>query len=164
MPEFQMQDGEAPDFQKLDGFTRGYIEALFFTECEPGTVQAKANLYPGARGVWNPETESSLPGDVGYYDFAPEAFAKIIADCTQFQTAHADLLERAYEARGYSDEYAGHDFWLTRNGHGAGFWDRGLGEVGDALSAFCGWEARNLENSFGEVDAYLGDDGHIYLT
>lgn len=22
-------------------------------------------------------------------------------------------------------EQAGHDFWLTRNGHGAGFWDRG---------------------------------------
>ena len=29
---------------------------------------------------------------------------------------------------------AGHDFWLTRNGHGAGFWDRGLGELGDRLS------------------------------
>tara|TARA_R110002012_G_scaffold295739_1_gene492457 strand:+ start:107 stop:430 length:324 start_codon:yes stop_codon:yes gene_type:complete len=22
-------------------------------------------------------------------------------------------------------EQAGHDFWLTRNGHGSGFWDRG---------------------------------------
>lgn len=31
----------------------------------------------------------------------------------------------------------GHDFWLTRNGHGAGFWDRGLGELGDKLTALC---------------------------
>lgn len=28
----------------------------------------------------------------------------------------------------------GHDFALTRNGHGAGFWDRGYGEVGERLS------------------------------
>ena len=24
----------------------------------------------------------------------------------------------------FAAEYVGHDFWLTRNGHGAGFWDR----------------------------------------
>ncbi len=28
----------------------------------------------------------------------------------------------------------GHDFWLTRNHHGAGFWDRNLGELGDKLT------------------------------
>lgn len=31
-------------------------------------------------------------------------------------------------------EQAGHDFWLTREGHGAGFWDRGLGRAGDVLT------------------------------
>ena len=34
----------------------------------------------------------------------------------------------------YTWEHAGHDFWLTSQGHGAGFWDRGLGEVGDILT------------------------------
>lgn len=28
----------------------------------------------------------------------------------------------------------GHDLWLTSGHHGAGFWDRGLGERGDALT------------------------------
>lgn len=28
----------------------------------------------------------------------------------------------------------GHDFWLTRNGHGAGFWDRDLEDVGKIAS------------------------------
>lgn len=28
----------------------------------------------------------------------------------------------------------GHDFWLTRNGHGAGAWDRGAGESGEEVS------------------------------
>ena len=50
--------------------------------------------------------------------------------------------------------FAGHDFWLTRNGHGAGFWDRGLGEVGDRLSNAC--------KAFGSYDLYIGDDGKIY--
>ena len=29
---------------------------------------------------------------------------------------------------------AGPDFWLTREGHGTGFWDRGAGDAGDLLS------------------------------
>lgn len=35
----------------------------------------------------------------------------------------------------YSDaECFGHDLWLTRGHHGAGFWDRGLGELGERLT------------------------------
>lgn len=37
----------------------------------------------------------------------------------------------------------GHDFWLTRNRHGAGFWDRGKPE-GDRLT--------ELANAYGEDD------------
>ncbi len=44
------------------------------------------------------------------------------------EEAGLDLLE-------LDSEQIGHDFWLTRNGHGAGFWDRGLGPVGDQISA-----------------------------
>lgn len=51
------------------------------------------------------------------------------------------------------DSQIGHDFTLTRNGHGVGFWDRGLGEVGDKLTALC--------KPFGEVSAYVGDDNKI---
>jgi hypothetical protein len=50
----------------------------------------------------------------------------------------------------------GHDFWLTRNGHGAGFWDRGMGERGDRLTAAC--------KPYGGVDLYVGDDGAIYAS
>lgn len=34
----------------------------------------------------------------------------------------------------FEDEQIGHDFCLTRNGHGAGFWDRGWDELGEYLS------------------------------
>lgn len=33
----------------------------------------------------------------------------------------------------------GHDFYLTRERHGAGFWDRGLGELGDYLTKLAKW-------------------------
>jgi len=47
----------------------------------------------------------------------------------------------------------GHDLWLTRNHHGAGFWDRGLGELGDVLTKWA--------HSLGGVDLYVTDDGLI---
>lgn len=48
----------------------------------------------------------------------------------------------------------GHDIWLTMQGHGAGFWDRGLGELGDRLTAAC--------KTF-SADCYVGDDGLVHL-
>lgn len=50
-------------------------------------------------------------------------------------------------------ERAGHDFWLTRNRHGAGFWDRGLGALGDRLT--------DAAHAFGEVYLYVNDDGEV---
>lgn len=54
---------------------------------------------------------------------------------------------------GIGDEQLGHDFTLTRNGHGTGFWDRGLGEIGKRLTNIC--------KPFGEASAYIGEDGKI---
>lgn len=42
----------------------------------------------------------------------------------------AEIIER----HGITPESFGHDFQLTRNGHGAGFWDRGYGEDGTYLT------------------------------
>lgn len=73
---------------------------------------------------------------------------QMVADCEKF-LAEAALYIGESEA-----EQAGHDFWLTRNGHGAGFWDGDWGDRGDALTAIC--------EKFGEVDLIVGDDGFIH--
>jgi hypothetical protein len=51
---------------------------------------------------------------------------------------------------------AAHDFILTSNGHGAGFWDSGRWHEpwGDRLTELC--------RKFGEIDCYVGDDSLIY--
>lgn len=56
--------------------------------------------------------------------------------------------------RGYCEDppehRAGHDFWLTRQEHGAGFWDRGLGELGNRLT--------EAAKSFGSADDHIPYD------
>jgi hypothetical protein len=51
-------------------------------------------------------------------------------------------------------EKAGHNFWLTREGHGSGFWDEDMDEVGERLT--------ELSEKFGEGGLYVGDDGKVY--
>lgn len=71
-------------------------------------------------------------------------------ECADFCEANAEDLAES----GGSAEQAGHDFWLTRNGHGAGFWDRGYGAVWDRLT--------KASKVYGSVDLYVGDDGKVY--
>lgn len=84
-------------------------------------------------------------------DIHPDTKEKMRTDCNRFIDANAADLEDI------DPEEAGYDFWLTRCGHGAGFWDRGLGEVGDRLAAACGHGT-----AFPNVDLYIGDDGKIH--
>jgi hypothetical protein len=147
-----MTGAEAPTFRDLDSFTQAYIEAMFWTEHAPNVSTEEWNATED-------HAEGSIPGDVGFDDLAEESLVDIIDDCRQWQDANLDDLMLAYEtfhANGaaYDEASAGHDYWLTRNGHGAGFWDRGLGEIGDRLSKACGRR---------EVFVYLGDDGKVYV-
>lgn len=120
----------------LDDFTRGYIEALLFTEGGPD----------------NPEFE-----DKTFYDLSKMALRSIISDCEKFQKDNDALLQEAYllpDDEGFDSNQAGICFWLSRNGHGAGFFDYGLHTLQDA----CGWRT-----PFPEVSPVIGDDGKIYL-
>jgi hypothetical protein len=111
----------------LDRFTRDYLEAA----------------------EWLLDEEIDRDSILG---FAPEAIGEAQADCEAFQEANADDLQAYEEATGYT---GGNDLWLTRNRHGAGFWDRGLGDLGKRLT-----DAARL----GEVDVYQGDDGYLYFS
>lgn len=109
-----------------------------------------------ACALWSSTDESDESGgnplDDNYSeeDIAPSAREAMRADCDAFYAANAADLSRIAD-----DSQAGHDFWLTRNGHGAGFWDRGNGALGERLS--------KASKVFGEVNLYVGDDGKIYV-
>jgi hypothetical protein len=88
-------------------------------------------------------------------DLSFETATAMVADCKAFVDANAADLAVAIEAYGKDDSpgYAGHDFWLTRNGHGAGFWD---GDLPDAL----GKRLADAAYAFGTCDLYV-EDGKI---
>lgn len=53
------------------------------------------------------------------------AVRQAVAECTDFQRDNEADLARYAETTGRDMASAGSDFSLTRNHHGAGFWDRG---------------------------------------
>lgn len=110
--------------------------------------------------LWSSTDDQGDPLDRDYNDddLAPETLARMEADCREFYVAQGELLtsENCNNAAYGVDSYAGHDFWLTRNRHGAGFWDGGWREpAAEALS--------DAAHAYGECNLYVGDDGLIYI-
>lgn len=109
MPEFNSD--YVNSLYLVDDFTRGYIEAAYFTSTGPDD------------GI-DPETPLS-----------DEAYDDAELECKHFQRFQRVWLNIAYNSVNYDETCAGRDFWFTRNGHGVGFWDRKLdGACGEVLS------------------------------
>lgn len=122
------QDEADADPADLDTFVKAYVECA----------------------LWSSTDEDGESLDVhGIDSVAPSALVSMADDCRDFMTANAADLADADPAQ------AGHDFWLTRNRHGAGFWD------GDYPSAI-GQRLTKAAHVYGSADLYVGDDGLIY--
>jgi hypothetical protein len=99
----------------------------------------------------DPEEPENL--DQTDYELSEEAEHHFRTDCAAFITENAELVAAVGEL-GMDGENIGHNFWLSRCGHGTGFWDRGHGELGDKL--------HEAAKKFGEDDLYVGDDDKIH--
>ena len=118
-----------------DTFTRAYLTCMLWAETDSST----------------PSGGEPLDSNYDLDDLAPIASATARRECRDFQRGAEGLITG-------KEEQAGHDFWLTRNGHGAGFWDRP--EVYGKTNAEI---LTRLAHACGEKDAVIGDDGLIYL-
>lgn len=110
-------------------FVQGYIECLLWSSTD--------------------ENNDSMDSKYSIDDFSEGALSQINKDCETFIKRAGALLDSIDAG------LAGHDFWLTRNGHGCGFWSRGTGFTGDRLT--------KISKSFCSLDPYVGDDGKLYL-
>lgn len=137
-PELTIQTTEVND-----DFVDGYIVAMLWSTNDES----------------DPETGGN-PLDQNYSrdDIDPELMATIIEDCRKFleQCGHL-LTEENWLGKGEMMENAGHDFWLTRNHHGCGYWD---GDWADPAADLLTEASQSKE--FGECYIYVGDDGKIY--
>lgn len=127
-------------------FVRAYLETILWAETYDHCGECA-------------EFESTpLDREFTVEDFAPEAIMRATADCERFREENADTLKNLDVSQ--TDAFWGmvaHDFWLTRNRHGAGFWD---GDYPEPHASTLTDSAR----SFGELTAYVGDDRKIYLS
>lgn len=121
---------------KLDVFTKAYIICALWSS--------------------NDEAGNSLDGKFDIENINPQDLEEVKLECLNFQKENIQLLESAYNNKNYTLESAGYDLWLTRNGHGVGFWDRNLDEIGEQLTL----KAQELKES----DLYVGDDGKLYFS
>lgn len=81
-------------------------------------IAALASNYRQAAYFTDAPEDGSTPEFT--FEFAQEAYAAC-EKFTQLCKVKGINLSTAYP---HMAEQIGHDLWLTRNGHGAGFWDR----------------------------------------
>jgi len=118
----------------FESFVRAYIVAALWSSTDEST----------------PEGGEPMDSNYDADDIAPEDMQIIREECRAFYYAHrAEIAERDAVS-------AGHDFWLTRNWHGAGFWDGDWPEpAASKLDA--------ASKAAGERTLYIGDDGKVYM-
>lgn len=100
------------------------------TEFEYGYVDALLWLAMGSDAA---EDTLEQIDDARIEKITARDWREILRDAKAFERDQRAALDAA-NAEGREDQLLGQDFCLSRNGHGTGFWDRGL-SVGDALHA-----------------------------
>ena len=116
--------------QNLKDFVTGYVNCLYWVE-DSGETKNEERL-------------------------STEAFLICVLECNRF-LANAKTYVGGLIPENYFEQ-AGHDFYLTRNGHGSGFWDKP--EIyGEKYSKIL----TEISNQFGCTNFYISDDGEIEI-
>lgn len=124
--------------ENRQAFIEGYIDACLW-----------ANLYQDEDD--DGSTSPDLPVELSRPLLTFDSVKDLVRDAVSFFTQEFTALSEAAENRAW--DLLGHDFALTRNGHGTGFWDRGLGDLGDHLT--------DSAKVYGTVDLWLLNDNTI---
>ncbi len=127
--------------KQLDEVVCGYIDAALWTTTDDTVLGGEY-----------------LDSEYDRSDLSESAKITVRSLCRRFLEANEDdavayFVEREavrHQGEGNSTHYFGHDLWLSSNGHGAGFFDRGLGALGDRLQE----AARDFET----VGLYIDPD------
>ena len=111
----------------LDGMVDQYAETLLWSELD--------------------DDGSPLLDRFGIEDLPSDVHTQICNDCAAFFDENWQRLEDVMP------DSAGHNFVLSRNGHGSGFFDTPYSHA-DELQASA--------KSYGAFGLYVGDDGQLY--
>lgn len=121
----------------LQDFTNAYIEAMLWSTLD--------------------DNYEFLDMDYNIDSFDSDSVNKIIKDCSKFykNNKHYFIYNNSKEYGYSNDEMAGHDFFLTRMGHGTGFWDNEYLEHKSLLT--------EKSKEFKAYDDIFVQDGKIFV-
>ena len=103
----------------IDAMIDGYVETALWADYMPAPTPD--NPEPELGGGDGMGIEPDAESKVRVRETCEQFFLFNAADCIEF-LEHGD------------ESDLGHNLWLTSHGHGTGFWDRGLGALGDRLT------------------------------
>lgn len=153
--EHALEDA-ARDLWKAEELAAEGIYSYSESEVEIATDQALATL------LWVSTDDEGNPMDDDHSaeDFPPEMRAGMKHLLADFMESNLEALVKSGHVAGFGNDTGkvgqiGHDYVLTTGGHGAGFWDRGYGELGDKLTEACHADRH-------EWHAYVTDDGKLW--
>lgn len=131
-----LSDDQAAALRGFDDALAGCIEAALWADLRDDEVGDPMDGYDNT-------------------DLSEEAREKLARDLREFCENNAKDVVEYIEGWGRSASDLGHDFWLTKQGHGVGFWDRGLGELGDRLT--------KATKPYGGQHLFVDEDGKIHI-
>lgn len=143
----------------VDAIVKGYLDCQLWAQLDYDNPSCDCHASDPQNACHN----YNLDKRYGLDDISADYVDRITGEIADIVVAHP-LAVRMYLARlqrhgrsgdgmssAAANEQFGHDYYLTREGHGAGFWDRGLGELGQYLTNVSKWA--------GAADD-LSDDGN----
>lgn len=148
------RDVEAVFLKMVDGSQESLSEGRI--EMSKRLSEGSEVASPMLMSILNSYLETALwsqEDDIGdadvEFDISNDSKIDAYIDIKKFIDQAGSLLD------GMDPSDIGHDLWLNRNGHGAGFWDRDLGEDGDKLS--------DIAISMGEKHVFWDDEGKVVI-
>lgn len=112
--------------------------------------------------LWSSTDDDGEPLDNGDCELSDDARYRLSDYAAQVFDAEKELIEQFIKETGTDYTQAGHSFWLSCNGHGAGLFDFTSSPAALALDAKC-----DKYGHYGAIykgfDLYVGDDELIYV-
>jgi hypothetical protein len=157
--------------EEINKILNGYIEAALWTEEERLNDEA-GKMNDNLDSGWNDESNESEDeirfmkimrdnySKKSFDSFSrehidPNSLIKAYTDIKQFLKLAGDSVNEAIEENGY--ERLGMDIWLTRNGHGAGFFDHSYDPENEKRLMDAG-------KLLGEVYLYINDNMRLSFS
>lgn len=147
------QNGAIDSPDSLDTFCKAINESIpirltIGEQMNKSYVEVMADHYIIA-ALWTCTTDNDTPFENLYNlsQIDAESRLRVVNDCHSFIDKALEHLEN------WSAEQAGHDFYLSRNGHGAGFFDRSEIANKETCNAL-----QNICRQYGERYCFTIDD------